>query len=152
VTVEQEEGIESTSKCLNSTEIADFPPFDSKLDNYTIIILINNFDVSECMFNGTRIALTELCNNIIKVKVIPEENWKSISDAEGPLPILFVVQARTLSSKYLQNFIGLTKEEFMEGKIYFVKDSDSVVDCPFRNFLRILNLVCESHRCPYFRF
>ena len=37
-------------------------------------MLLQNLDVSKGLCNGTRLIVTELCNNIIKSKIITGEN------------------------------------------------------------------------------
>lgn len=71
---DQPEGaLQFTSEFLNSVEMADLPPHELKLKKNTIIMLLRNLDVSEGLCNGTRLVVTELCNNIIKAKIITGE-------------------------------------------------------------------------------
>lgn len=69
----QEEAFTFTPEFLNSVEIADLPPHKLKLKKNAIIMLLRNLDVSEGLCNGTRLITTELCDNIIKAKIITGE-------------------------------------------------------------------------------
>ena len=69
----QEGGIEFTPEFLNSIEIADLPPHELKLKINTIIMLMRNLNTSEGMCNETRLIVTELCNNVVKAKIITGE-------------------------------------------------------------------------------
>ena len=66
-------GIEFTPEFLNSIDTADLPPHDLKIKKNTIVMLLRNLDISEGMCNGTRLIVTELCNNIIKANIITGE-------------------------------------------------------------------------------
>ena len=71
---DQPEGaLQFTSDFLNSVDIADLPPHELKLKKDTIIMLLRNLDITEGLCNGTRLNITELCNNIIKAKIIAGE-------------------------------------------------------------------------------
>ena len=65
----QEERFEFSPEFLNSIEIADLPPYEVKLKNSTIIVLMCNSGISNSMGNGTYMGITELYNSIIKAKV-----------------------------------------------------------------------------------
>lgn len=68
-----EGGLQFPPEFLNSVDIADLPPHELKLKKNTIIMLLRNLDISEGLCNGTRLIVTELCNNIIKAKIITGE-------------------------------------------------------------------------------
>nr|XP_015925120.2 uncharacterized protein LOC107452988 [Parasteatoda tepidariorum] len=71
---QHEGGIQFVPEFLNSINNADLPPHYLKLKKNAIIMLLRNLDVSEGMCNGTRLIVTELCNNIIKAKIITGEH------------------------------------------------------------------------------
>lgn len=63
-------GMTYPSEYLNSINTAELPPHELKLKKNAIIMLLRNLDVSEGMCNGTRLIVTELCNHIIKAKIL----------------------------------------------------------------------------------
>ncbi|XP_055871668.1 uncharacterized protein LOC129923663 [Biomphalaria glabrata] len=67
--------LQFTTEFLNSIDIADLPPHKLKLKKNTIIMLLRNLDVSEGLCNGTRLIVTELCNNIIIAKILTGEHF-----------------------------------------------------------------------------
>ena len=68
-----EDTLQFTPEFLNSIEIADLPPHELKLKKNTIIMLLRNLDLAEGLCNGVRLTVTQLCNNIIKGKIITGE-------------------------------------------------------------------------------
>lgn len=62
-----------TSEFLTFVDIADLPPPKLKIKNNKNIILLRNLDVSKGLCDGARFIVEELCNNIIKAKLIIEE-------------------------------------------------------------------------------
>jgi ATP-dependent DNA helicase PIF1 len=63
-----EGGIELTPEFINSIEITYLPHFDFKLMNSTIIMLMHTLDILKGMCNGTCLVITELYNNVTKLK------------------------------------------------------------------------------------
>ena len=58
---------------LNSVEITDLPPHELKFKKNATIMLLRNLGVFQDLCNGTRLITTELCDNIIKTKIITGE-------------------------------------------------------------------------------
>lgn len=68
---DKSEGVRKfTGEFLTFVGIADLPPHELTIKNNKNIILLRNLDVSKGLCNGARFIVEEICNRIIKAKLI----------------------------------------------------------------------------------
>lgn len=68
---DQPEGVlEFTTELRNAVKVLDLLPHEWKLKKNAVLILFLYLDVSEGPCNGVRLIVTDLCNKIIKAKII----------------------------------------------------------------------------------
>ncbi|XP_044594830.1 uncharacterized protein LOC123272196 [Cotesia glomerata] len=76
-------GVDSTENCdnenfddailpeyLNTLNPPNFPPYELKLRQYSIVMLIRNLNLSEGLCNGTRLIILELGVHVLKCKIL----------------------------------------------------------------------------------
>ncbi|XP_063981041.1 ATP-dependent DNA helicase PIF1-like [Diachasmimorpha longicaudata] len=58
---------------LNTLNPPNLPPHELRLRNNCIIMLIRNLRVNEGLFNGTRLQVLELANNLLRCRILTGE-------------------------------------------------------------------------------
>lgn len=72
--VKDDSAYELPVEFLNSIETPDLPPHELKLKPNAIVMLLRNLNVNEGLCNGTRLMITELCDHVIKAKILTGEH------------------------------------------------------------------------------